>query len=111
MGALHQAIVDLRKLVGEQAEGHVDALNVGVLRPAKEADQVRARAASQAAQLAGRHQVLGIVEDDGEARPILVLFEQGPLDELIQPKKHNVGVARPGGRFSQRGRQPPHHAL
>src|SRR5579884_4376941 len=88
--ALHQALVDLGKLVGEQAEGHIDALDVGILRPTEKADEVCALAAPQAAQFAGRHEVLSIVEDNREAWPGLVLFEKNSLDELVQQKEHRV---------------------
>ena len=65
--AADQPLVDLGELVGEQAEGDVEPLDVGVLRPRQQADQPRALGPGHLAQLRRRDQVLGIFEDHAEA--------------------------------------------
>ena len=51
-------------------------------------------------QIARRHQVLGIVEQHGDALPRGRVVDQVPLDEAVQQEQGRVGIARPGRRIA-----------
>ena len=73
--------------VGHQAEGHVDPLDVRVLRPAEQPDQPVGLAPGQHAQVARGDEVLGVLEQAwrcSSARPRPSI--EDPLDEPVQQR-------------------------
>ena len=86
-------------------------LMCGFCAQAKKPHQPRRVAAGQRVQVAGRDEVLGVVEDQSDALPLAGLLDQVALDECIQAQQQLVRVARPGDRLAPARREKLHHRL
>ena len=101
--------VDLGERIGEEDDGNIDAPQERIGGPGEQPHQPSGPPLHRGAGLAGRREILGVVEDDRDPLPLLGWVDEIAFEELIDDTDRLIGVTRPVGSVAEPVGQPGDH--